>query len=142
MSKVLDRNALLAKEQVQIRKVDLGNDNFVFVRQMSGRERDHFEQSLIKQVKNNKGQVESFEQNLEDFRAKLVAATVCSEDGDILLQPSDIPTLSKNMSATTLDKIVKEAQELNKISEADKEELTKNSEVGQADNSSSDSAEN
>jgi len=138
----LDRKALLEKEKVQIREVDLGNGNCVYVRQMSGRERDHFEQSLIKQVKNNKGQVESYEQNLEDFRAKLVAATVCTAEGDILLQPSDIPTLSKNMSAVTLDKIVKEAQDINKISEADKEELTKNSEAVPDGSSSSDSVGN
>lgn len=137
MSKTLDRKTLLEKEKVQIKKVELGSDNCIYVRQMSGRERDNFEQSLIKQVKNNKGVVESFEQNLADFRAKLVVATACDEEGNITFLPDDVSTLSKNMSAVTLDKIVKEAQELNKISEEDKDALTKNSEVGQADSSSS-----
>ena len=138
----LDRKALLQKEKVQIEKVELGGDNFVYVRQMSGRERDHFEQSMLKAVRNTKGQVESYEQSLEDYRAKLATATMCDADGNMLLLPDDVGTLSKNMSAVTLDKIIAKAQELNKISEADKEALVKNSEVAQSDNSDSASAEN
>jgi hypothetical protein len=138
----LDRKALLQKEKVQIEKVELGADNFVYVRQMSGRERDHFEQSILKAVRNTKGQVESYEQSLEDYRAKLATATMCDADGNMLLLPDDVGTLSKNMSAVTLDKIIAKAQELNKISEADKEELVKNSEVAQSDNSDSASVEN
>ena len=34
---LLDRNALLAKEKLDVVKVDLGKGDFVFVRQMTGR---------------------------------------------------------------------------------------------------------
>jgi len=136
---LFNRKQLLEKEKVQIVKVELGEDNYVYVRQMSGRERDHFEQSLIKAVKNAKGQVETIEQSLEDFRAKLAVATLCDETGNMLLLPGDIALLSQNMSAVSLDKIVTEAQKINHLTEADKEYLTKNSDAGQAGNSSSDS---
>jgi hypothetical protein len=137
---LLKRSDLLAKEKVKITKVELGEDKYVFVRQMSGRERDHFEQSLIKTTKNAKGQTETIEQSLEDFRAKLAVAVLCDEEGNMLLGPHDIATLSQNMSAVSLDRIVTEAQRINSITEEDKEELIKNSVVGQADSSTSSSA--
>jgi len=140
MGNFLDRAKLLQKEEIKILKVDLGNDNYVFVRQMSGRERDQFEQSLLKSVKNAKGET-TFEQSLDDFRAKLAVASLCDEQGVPLLTTRDIPTLSQNMTATTLDKIVSESQKLNSISETDKENILKNSVADQVGNSSSASVE-
>jgi hypothetical protein len=108
---------------------------------MTGRERDHFEQSLIKQTKDSKGHTSGYEQTLEDFRAKLAVNTLCDEAGELLLKPSDYPQLSMSMSAARLEKIVNEAQKLNAISEEDKENLTKNSEADQVGNSTSGSVE-
>jgi len=133
---LLDRKALLQKEELQKEKVDLGNDNFVFVRQMTGHERDQFEQSLLKKGKDAKGNV-TFEQSLDDFRAKLAVCTVCDEEGKLLLNSNDVSTLSANMSAKTLETIVNKAQKLNAISEQDKEELVKNSVADPEDNSNS-----
>lgn len=125
MSKgLLDRNSLLKKEELKTEKVDLGNGSYVYVRQMTGRERDRFEQSMMKEVR-NKGKV-NYERSLEDFRAKLAVQTLCDEKGNNLLQPNDYEALSTNMSAAKLEKIVNIAQELNKISEEDKEALVKN----------------
>jgi hypothetical protein len=133
----LDRNALLAKEKLEVVKVDLGKGDFIFVRQMTGRERDRFEQSLIKENKSVEG---GYEKSLEDFRAKLAVCTVCNEAGVLTFSAGDFATLSQNMSAARLEKIINVAQKINKISEEDKENLVKNSEVGQADNSTSVSA--
>jgi len=133
----LDRNALLAKEKLEVVKVDLGKGDFIFVRQMTGRERDRFEQSLIKENKSVEG---GYEKSLEDFRAKLAVCTVCNEAGVLTLNAGDFGTLSQNMSAARLEKIINVAQKINKISEEDKENLVKNSEVGQADSSNSASA--
>jgi len=123
---LLNRTSLLKKEEVQIVKVDLGNDEFVFVRQMSGRERDTFEQSILKEVKNEKGDVTGYDRSLVDFRAKLAVVTLCDEKGNSLLKPEDYEMLSLNMSARRLEKIVNEAQKLNAITEEDKENLVKN----------------
>lgn len=138
----LNRSALLQKEELEKVKVDLGKDEFVYVRQMTGRERDNFEQSLIKEKKDTKGNVVSYDRALGDFRAKLAVVTVCDEEGKALFLPDDYSLLSQNMSARRLEIIVNAAQKLNAISEEDKEALVKNSSAEQEDNSNSDSAEN
>lgn len=135
---LLNRDQLLEKEKLEIVQVDLGKEEYVFVRQMTGRERDKFEQSLIKENKNAEG---GYEKSLDDFRAKLAVITLCDEAGVPLLQPGDYPTLSQNMSAAKLEKIINTAQRINKISEEDKESIIKNSKAGQPGSSSSDSVE-
>lgn len=141
MSTVLNKEALLKKEELQIVKVELDKDECVYVRQMTGRERDHFEQALIKHTRDSKGKITGYEQSLDDFRAKLAVNTVCDEQGNLLLGPKDYPLLSQNMSAARLEKIVNEAQKLNAISEEDKEELIKNSDADPVGNSNSASVE-
>jgi hypothetical protein len=59
-----------------------------------------------------------------------------------LLEPKDFMALSNAMSAAKLEKIVNAAQKLNAITEADKEELVKNSDAVSDGNSNSDFAEN
>jgi len=130
---LLDRKKLLQKEDLDIQKVDLGNGDFVYVRQMTGRERDRFEQSLVRKVKVKGG--EEYQGSLGDFRAKLAVVTICDEKGDLLLHPEDVTTLSTSMSAMKLEKIVNVAQKINSITETDKEELVKNSEAAQSGNS-------
>ena len=142
MGNLLDRRKLLEREELERVKVEFEDGNYVFVRQMTGRERDNFEQSLIKETKDAKGVVVSYDRALGDFRAKLAVVTVCNEAGDMIFLPDDYGTLSKHMSAKKLELIVNKAQELNKITEEDKEAIVKNSVVGQADNSNSDSVEN
>ena len=139
--KSLSRSLLLQKEELEKVKVDLGKGEFVYVRQMTGRERDNFEQSLLKKNKDSKGTVIGYEQATEDFRAKLAVVTVCDEDGKLLFFPEDYVLLSRNMSAKRLEIIINAAQKLNAISEEDKEEILKNSEVAQGDNSNSDFVE-
>jgi hypothetical protein len=138
----LNREVLLSKEVLKIEKVDLDGGDFVFVTQMTGRERDNFEQSLIKKLRDKKGTVTGFEQVTEDFRAKLAVCTVCDEQGVLIFQPNDWSTLSQNISAARLEKIVNAAQKLNAISEEDKENLVKNSEPEPENNSNSASAGN
>lgn len=135
---LLNREGLLKKEELKVQKIDLGDDDYVFIRQMTGRERDRFDQSLIQEKKDRRGNT-TYERRLGDFRAKLTVCTVCDETGNLLLTWDDVSTLSKNMSAARLEKIVNEAQELNRISEEDKENLVKNSEDVQADDFGSDS---
>ncbi len=137
--KVLTRDDLLKKDTLEIVEVDLG-DAIVFVRQMTGHERDGFEQSLLTKKKDNKGNVVAIEQATEDFRAKLAVQTVCDEKGDLLFKRDDYLRLSMNISAAKLEKIIEVAQRINAIGEKDKEELVKNSEADQVGNSSLSSA--
>lgn len=137
---LLDRKALLKKDDLKIEKVDLGRGEFVYVKQMSAREKDQFEMSLMKPIYDSNGNLLRMEQTLEDFRAKLAVNTICDEKGNLILLPEDYALLSENISAAKLEKIVAVAQRLNRITEKDKEELVKNSEPGPIDDSPSDSA--
>jgi len=141
-SVLLDRASLLAKEVLEIVKVDLGKGSHVFVRQMTGRERDTFEQSMVQARRDVKGNIIAYDQALADFRAKLAVVTLCDEAGELLLKPSDYTVLSANMSAARLAAIADAAQKVNRMSEEDKEGLVKNLESGQGDASSSDCAGN
>lgn len=123
-SKLLDRKALLSKQDFKIEKVELEEGSYLYVRQMSGQGRDRFEQSLLKEVK--KGNTTTFEQSLSDFRAKLAVSTICDENGVLILKPGDFGELSRNMTAYTLEKIINKAQEINAISEQDKDDMVKN----------------
>jgi hypothetical protein len=139
---LLDRKSLLEKEKLEIRKVEFEDGNYVYVRQMTGHERDIFEQSLMKKNRDKNGLIVSIEQAIEDFRAKLAVVTVCDDKGVLTFQPQDVVLLSQNRSAKTLDKIITEAPKLNAITEQDKEELVKNLDAVPDGNSNSNSAEN
>jgi hypothetical protein len=136
---LLDRKKLLTKQVLKIEKVDLENDDYVYVRQMTGRERDNYEQSLRRKIEGKNG-VADYELALENFRAKLAVNTICDEKGNLILHLSDYEVLSDNMSAFTLEKIINAAQRLNNITEEDKEGLVKNSVAAQSGDSILDSA--
>lgn len=122
----LNREALLAKDDLQIEKVELPK-GFVFVREMTGHEKDIWEKSMLKEKPSgNKNRGIEYEVNIEDFRAKLAVVTVCDEEGNLIFKPEDARSLNKVISASTLDKIVVVAQRLNAITEKDKEEIVKN----------------
>jgi hypothetical protein len=142
MGNLLNRLALLAKEKLEVEKVEFENGDYVYVRQMTGHERDMFEESMLRKNKDTKGNVISMETVLADFRAKLASIVLCDEEGKSLLDIKDYPVLSSNMSAKRLEAITNVAQRLNAITEQDKEEIVKNSGAGQPGDSSSDSAEN
>jgi hypothetical protein len=119
--KILNREALLEKEELDIVVVDLGKGEGIYVRQMTGYERDIWERSIINV--DAKGNVE---RKMEDFRAKLVVCTACDKDGKLIFKQADTKVLSRMMSAARLEKIVEVSQKINKITEEDKEELVKN----------------
>lgn len=139
---LLTREALLQKDDLKVEKVELSK-GYVFVREMTGHEKDVWEQSMLKQKPSgNKNKGVEYETTLEDFRAKLAVVTVCDADGNLLFKPEDAKVLNKMMSATNMERIVTAAQKLNAISEQEKEEILKNSEADQTDNSNSSSVEN
>ena len=138
----LTKDLLLQRDDLKIEKVELTR-GYVYVREMTGSEKDRWEQSMLNQKPNgNKNAAIEYETTLEDFRAKLAVVTICDADGNLLFEAKDIKALNKAMSATNMEKIVEVAQRLNVISQKDRDELLKNSEADQEDSSSSDSAEN
>lgn len=89
----------------------------VFVRTMSGFERDEFEASVI----GKNGSV-----NHKNIRAKLLVRCICDESGKLLFSEHDITTLGQK-SSKAIDRLFSIAQALNGIGDKEVEELLKNS---------------
>jgi hypothetical protein len=138
----LSKEKLLTKQPLKVEKVEFENGDYVFVREMTGRDRDNFEQSVMKERRDAKGDIKGYDQILTDFRAKLAVTTLCDETGDLIFKPGEAGKLSECISITNLEKIVEKASNLNKITPKDKEDLIKNSGTEQDDNSNSGSVEN
>ena len=88
----------------------------VKISMMSGYARDRFEAGIVGA---NGGT------NMQNIRAKLVAASIVDDKDELLFSDKDIIKLSKK-SSVPLDRIFSAAQDLNKISESDVDELAKN----------------
>ncbi len=84
---------------------------------MSGFARDRFEASIVKK----QGGI-----NTDNIRAKLVAACLIDDSGNLLFSESDIEQLGKK-SCRALDAVFAEAQSLNKIGSTEVETQAKNS---------------
>jgi hypothetical protein len=133
----LTRDLLLQKDDLKIEKVELSRGH-VFVREMTGREKDIWEQSMLKQKPSgDRNRGIEYETTLEDFRAKLAVVTICDSEGNLLFEQKDVKNLNKVMSASNMEKIISVAQRLNAITESDKEEVLKNSETVPENNTSS-----
>jgi hypothetical protein len=134
---LLNRGQLLKKEEFKIEKVSLGinpetqEEEYVYVREMSGKERDEFE-SMV--------EGETQKERMKDFRAKLACSTVCDEVGNIILEMADYELLSRNMTITTLEKIITASMRVNALSKNDQADIVKNSNADLTGGSTSDSA--
>ncbi|WP_299195759.1 hypothetical protein [uncultured Amphritea sp.] len=88
----------------------------VMVGTMSGTARDKLEASVIGK---NGGA------NLTNARAKYLAACVVDEAGNLMFSEKDITKLGSK-SVAALDRVFEVAQRLNRITDADLEDLAKN----------------
>jgi hypothetical protein len=88
----------------------------VYVRGMSGAERDEFETSIVEM--HGKKQV----MKTENFRSKMAVHTIVDENGKRLFTEKDILTLCKK-SGAALQRVFIVAQRLSGMSEEDVEEL-------------------
>jgi len=110
---ILSKKDILLANDTVIKKVHIpewGGD--VYVRSMSGEQRDQFEALIV----TNRNSV-------ENFRAKLASMTVCDEAGNLIFTEADIKELSKK-SAAALQRIFIASQKLSRITPNDVVELT------------------
>jgi hypothetical protein len=91
----------------------------VFVRELSSRERDMFEESV------HKGKGAKRELNFINARAKLVAVACCDADGNLIFQPEDVEWLT-NKPVGFLNRIYNAAMKINGFTDEDEEELLGN----------------
>lgn len=122
----LNREAILAAEDLPRELVEVPEwGGAVYVRALTGAERDQFEASIVEQ----RGR--DMRMNMRNIRAKLVALTVVDEDGQRIFTDDDVAALG-GKSAAALDRLFAVAQRLSGLSKEDVEELAKNSESVQS----------
>lgn len=92
----------------------------VFIRVMSGAERDRWELMAHKALKGN---------SPLGIRATLVAFCACDQNGKRIFADGQIAALA-NKSAVALDRVFHKAQRLNKLTDDDIKELEGNSKAG------------
>ena len=127
---VLDRNSILQASDVVIESLEVPEwKGTVYVKSMSGQERDSFEASLVS--KDGKNPVYA------NIRAKLVVRTACDETGKRLFSEADIADLTRK-SAAALQRIFEVAQRLSGISSTDVKEMTGDLKNDQIEDSISD----
>lgn len=92
----------------------------LFVKELTGKERDEFESSLtIISGKN-------ITPNMSNARAKLVIKCLCDDKGIRVFDDADLEAVGA-MPARELDKVFEVAQKMSGLKQADIEELSKNS---------------
>ena len=117
---MLTKDQIFEAKDLVIEKVEVpewGGD--VFVRGMTGTERDSFESSVI-DIRGSSQKV-----NMSNIRAKLVSLSVCDEKGNRIFEDSDIIELGKK-SAFALQRIFDVAQRLSGLSKEEMKALEKN----------------
>ena len=114
----------LTKEKIEVPEWG----GVIFVRTMTGAERDSFEQGIVNDDRTA---------NLSNIRAKLCALTVIDEEGKRIFTDDDVKGIGEK-SSLVLDRVFQVAQKLNGISPADVEDLAKNSEETQGEDFVSD----
>ncbi len=130
--KPLSRDDILGAKDIEIEQIEVpGWGGSVFVKSMTGFERDRFEGAIVQQRGKNQGV------NMVNIRAKLVAASVCDEDGKLLFSQKDITELGKK-SAASLQIVFDLASRLSGITEKDVEELAEEMEENPSNDSASD----
>lgn len=141
MSKVtiLGRDDILAAQDLEKELVTVEAwGGSVYVRALTGAERDAFEASLVNErvVRRGRKSETTRETNLANLRARLCALTMCDEEGNRLFSDADVWELGKK-SASALNKVFEVAQRLSGLSDDDVEELAGNSPGDQNDGSTS-----
>ena len=108
---LLSKEAILAADDLPRKIVSVPEwGGQVYVRTMTGTDRDSFEASLITRDSNTS----SNDQRMHNVRARLVSLTLCSESGERMFQDGDIDALGRK-SARALDRVFAVAQRLNGI---------------------------
>lgn len=113
---MLNRDTILAKTQLPTERVSVpewGGD--VFVRMLTGGERDYFESSIN----------DARASGNTNIRARLASMTVCDESGKRLFSDSDMPAIAQ-LSAAALDRVFEVSARLNRLRKEDIDELEGN----------------
>jgi len=113
----LTKKQILSANDLPKEKVEVPEwGGHVFVRTLTGVERDRFEQTLL----------DGKNVNMANVRARLVVLAAIADDGKRIFADTDATALGEK-SASALDRVYGVAQRLNGLTAADVEDLAKNS---------------
>ena len=129
---LLTKQEILNIQDIEIEQVDVVEwGGHVFVKGMSGLERDTFEASIVQQ------RGKDAKVNMVNIRAKLAAQTICDEEGVRMFTEKDVHALGKK-SANALQRVFDVAQKLSGITGDDVDELAAELEENPSEGSASD----
>lgn len=129
----LNRAEILTADDLVVEEVHVpewGEDVWVRVRTLKASERDYFEASTLQR---NGKEVST---NLLNIRSRLCLLCIVDENGERVFREEDEYPLG-GKSAAALSRIFDVAQRLNGFTKSDVEELAKNSNADQSDDSPS-----
>jgi len=136
---ILSKEAILSADDLEKELVEVPEwGGAVYVRALTGAERDAFEQSMVEMrtVRQGRRQETVREMRLQNIRARLCALTICDEEGNRLFTDADVQALGRK-SASALNRVFQVAQRLSGLTDEDVEELAGNSDEIRSDDSSS-----
>lgn len=117
---ILNRDTILQADDLAREQVDVPEwGGQVYVRMMTGEERDRWEMSISKRRSNN-GDID-----LNGIRAALAVIVVCDEKGNSVFKPEDAKALAKK-NGTAIERICFAARKLSRLDDADIEDSKKN----------------
>ena len=132
----LTREQILGAEDLPRAEVPVPEwGGVVLVRSLTGRERDQYEESLIR-WRASGGQRVKVGADLANARARLVSLAVIDEDGTRLFSDQDVHALGEK-SSRALERVFDVAARLSGLQPGDVEELVGNFEPGPSDDSGS-----
>ena len=131
MVKILSKTDILGSHDMRIQTVDVPEwGGSVRLRTLTGTERDAFEATLVRVVDGKRVP------EMDNLRAKLLAATIVDEQDRQVFSASDVAALGRK-SALALDRVFSVAQALNGMGVEGMEDALKNSVPGPSDASTS-----
>jgi hypothetical protein len=131
-TKLLSKEDILGADDIVVEKVEVSEwGGHIFVKGMTGTQRDAFEASI------NQQRGKSRSMNMQNIRARLAAQTICDDAGVRVFNNKEVKALGEK-SAAALDRVFSVAMRLSGITDEDVEELTEEMEENPSENSASD----
>lgn len=123
---MLTKDQILSTSDLQIQKVFVPEwKDHVFVRSLSGKERDQFEEAGLIRGRDHKRGIATYDVRMENARARLVVMTCCDEAGTRIFADDDVEALGKK-NAGALALLYNVAASLSGITAEDLGDVLKN----------------
>jgi len=135
-TKIFDRSSFLNLPEPTAQQVYIGSlDAYVYMRELSSAEQESYEASLIKFVPQDDGSTVT-ERDFDGMKSKYLVRVLCDDKGKRLFGDDEYELLGRKF-AGTIRELYDSALEVNGLSRNAQEEMRKNSETTESDDSNS-----